>query len=148
MRCAGSSKTPWFCARGDAGHIGGPKLEQAIADLEARADRILAAKVSHPPNCRLLAHLANEREALFTFLRRPGVPTTNHDAERGLRPKVCQRKNWGGNKSLGGARSSAVTASVIRTAAQQGLDPIAVLMAIATSDGAHSGLDLPDGPGP
>lgn len=132
----------------DAGQIGGQALEEAIADLEARADKLLAARVTHEPNRRLLAHLDNERQALFTFLRAEGVPATNHEAERGLRPKVCERKNWGGNKSLAGARAGVITASVIRTAAQQGMDPIAVLMAIATSDGAHSGLDLPAGPGP
>ena len=132
----------------DTGQIGGEALAEAITALEARADRLIAARVTHEPNARLLAHLATERDALFSFLRAPGTPATNHEAERGLRPKVTERKNWGGNKSMAGARASVVTSSVIRTATQQGLDPVSVLMAIATSDGAFSGLDLPVGPAP
>ncbi len=132
----------------DAAQIGGAALDAAIAELEARVDKLVAAKVTHEPNRRLLAHLTNERDALFTFLRSEGIPATNHEAERAIRPQVCARKNWGGNKSSRGARASAVTGSIIRTATQQDLDPLAVLIEIATSDGAHNGLDLPEGPGP
>lgn len=136
-------------ARRDAAQIGGQALEGAIADLEARLDKLLAAKVTHQPNRRLLDHLRTERDALFSFLRHDGVPATNHEAERAIRPQVCMRKNWGGNKSEAGARAAAVLGSVLRTSTQRGANPIEVLMAIATSDGRRNGLgpDL-DGPGP
>lgn len=132
----------------DTAQIAGDALEAAIVALEARADALLSSRATYEPNVRLLRHLGTERDALLTFLRRPGLPATNHEAERGLRPKVTERKNWGGNKSLAGARASVVTSSVIRTATQQDRDPITVLMAIATSDGAFSGLDLPSGADP
>ena len=127
----------------DAGEMGGAELEAAIAELDERADRLTGARPTHEPNRRLIAHLARERDALFTFLRQPGVPATNHEAERAIRPEVCARKNWGGNKSERGARAHAVTGSILRSATQQGLDPVEVLMAIATSDGAQHGLHLP-----
>ena len=38
--------------------------------------------------------------------------------------------------------------SVLRTATQQGANPIEVLVTLATSDGTHSGLDVSPGPGP
>ncbi|MHB8504363.1 MAG: IS66 family transposase, partial [Acidimicrobiales bacterium] len=135
-------------ARRDAAQIGGQALDAAIADLEARADRLLAGRPSHEPNRRLLAHLRNERTALFTFLSHPGVPATNHEAERAIRPQVCTRKNWGGNATWTGARTAAVIGSVVRTATQQGANPIDVLATIATTDGTASGLDLPTGTGP
>lgn len=135
-------------ARRDTAQIGGRRLQEEIAKLEARADKLLAAKVTHEPNRRLLAHLRNERDALFSFLRHDGVPATNHEAERAIRPQVCMRKNWGGNKSEQGARAAAVLGSVMRTATQQGTNPIDVLVAIATTDGKRCHLDLEPGPGP
>lgn len=135
-------------AHRDGAQIGGDALDEAIKALEVRLDKLLAAKVTHEPNRRLLAHLSKERGALFSFLRAEGVPATNHHAERAIRPQVCARKNWGGNKSWTGARTAAVLGSVSRTATQQSLSPIAVLTQIATSDGATSGLHLADGPDP
>ncbi|MGH8979952.1 MAG: IS66 family transposase [Acidimicrobiales bacterium] len=134
--------------RRDAGKIAGKALKREIAALEERADKLLSARVTHEGNRRLLGHLRNERQALFTFLTHPGVPATNHEAERAIRPQVVTRKHWGGNKSMDGARASVVLGSVLRTATQQGANPIDVLVGIATSDGAEHGLDLPGGPAP
>jgi transposase len=134
--------------RRDAGKIGKRRLKAEITALEARADKLVAAKVTHEPNRKLLAHVPNERQALFTFLTHPGVPATNHNAERAIRPQVVTRKSWGGNKSMEGARASVMIGSVLRTATQQRANPIEVLVALATSDGTHSGLDVSPGPGP
>jgi len=132
----------------DTGQLGGAKLEAEVKRLEERADKLVASRPSHEPNRRLVAHLAKERNALFSFLRAPGVPATNHEAERAIRPQVCTRKNWGGNRTGAGAVAAKVIGSVIRTAAQQGLSPTDVLVEIATTDGARSGLDLAGQPGP
>ena len=121
---------------------GGAELEAAIAALEGRADRVARSRPTHEPNRRLVAHLARERDALFAFLRRPGVPATNHEAERAIRPQVCARKNWGGNKSERGARAHAVTGSVLRSATQQGLDPVEVLMGLPSITEASAGERL------
>jgi hypothetical protein len=135
-------------ARRDTAQIGGEELEAEIAALEERVDKLLRARVTHEPNRVLLAHLARERQALFTFLKIEGLPATNHQAERGIRPQVCIRKNWGGNRTDRGAYAAKVIGSVIRTAVQQGLDPTHVLIEIHTTDGARSGLDIPTGPAP
>ena len=132
----------------DEGKLAGRRLKAEIKELEERADALLSARVTHEPNRRLLAHVRNERQALFTFLTHPGVPATNHEAERAIRPQVVTRKQWGGNKSIDGARASAVLGSVLRTSTQQGANPIDVLVEIATSDGRRNGLDLPAGPAP
>ena len=132
----------------DEGKVAGRRLHKEIKALGERADKLLAARVTHEPNRRLLAHLKNERQALFTFLTHPGVPATNHEAERAIRPQVVTRKQWGGNKSLDGARASAVLGSVLRTSTQQGHNPIDVLVQIATTDGRANGLDLSPGPAP
>jgi transposase len=128
--------------RRDVGQIDGNDLKAAIADLEARLERLCAAKPTHAPNVRLIKHLRNERGALLSFLRAPGAPATNHSAERAIRPMVCSRKHWGGNKTWAGARATSVLGSVCRTADQHHLDPIDVLYLIATTDGAAHGLDL------
>jgi transposase len=80
-----------------------------------------------PPNRWLLNHLASEREHLFTFLRVPGVQATNWRAEQAIRPAVVTRTSWGGNRTRAGADTWQVLTSVLRTATQQGRDPIELL---------------------
>jgi len=47
-------------ARRDAAQIGGATLDEAIAGLEARADKLIAAPVTNDANRRLLAHLGKD----------------------------------------------------------------------------------------
>ncbi len=74
-----------------------------VTDLNERTDKLLKTRATHPPNRRLLAHLANEREHMFTFLTEPGVQATNWRAEQALRPAIVNRKSWGGNRTPKGA---------------------------------------------
>lgn len=111
--------------------IDADELGLRVDELEARADRLVARNPSHPPNRRLLAHLRTEREQLFTFLREPGVEATNWRAEQALRPAVLNRKHWGGNRSWRGARTQQILMSVIRTARQQQVCPVALLARLA-----------------
>ena len=87
----------------------------------------MAGATRYPPNRRLLNHLAGEREHLFTFLRIPGVQATNWRAEHAIRPAVVCRKAWGGNRTWAGAEAWQVLTSVLRTASQQGRDPVELL---------------------
>ncbi|MCA1677600.1 MAG: IS66 family transposase [Actinobacteria bacterium] len=98
-----------------------------VTELGERTDKLLAMRPTHAPNRRLLGHLANEREHLFTFLTEPDVQATNWRAEQALRPAIVNRKSWGGNRSWDGARTQQITMSVIRTAHQQGIDPIELM---------------------
>jgi len=106
----------------DAGEFG-----LKVTDLEQRADKLLAMCPTHAPNRRLLAHLQNEREHMFTCLTEPGVEATNWRAEQALRPAIVNRKSWGGNRTEQGACTQQITMSVIRTARQQNIDPVELM---------------------
>jgi len=90
-------------------------------------NRLLEWKPRDEENRKLLAHLRREREALFTFLRRPGIPATNWRAEQAIRPAVVTRKVCGGNRTWNGALAQQVLASVLRTSRQQKHDPLELL---------------------
>lgn len=119
--------------RRDAGTLGGHGLAVAIGRLEARTDRLLAGRVTHPPNRRLLQHLQTERPALFTCLRHADVEATNWQAEQAIRPAVVTRKVCGGNRTPRGAATQQMLASVLRTCWQQQRDPLALLVALQRS---------------
>ncbi|MGH2703820.1 MAG: hotdog domain-containing protein, partial [Actinomycetota bacterium] len=112
--------------RRDAGEIGPAELEAAVAGLEARVQALLARRGHTEENCRLLKHLRNEAPALFTFLRHEGVDATNYRAEQGIRPAVVNRKVWGGSRTHEGGRTHERLVSLLRTAAQQGADAMAI----------------------
>ncbi len=89
--------------RRDRDVIDAEELGLKVRDLNERTDTLLAMRRTHEPNRRLLAHLANERCHLFTFLTEPGVQATNWRAEQALRPAIVNRRNWGGNRTHAGA---------------------------------------------
>jgi transposase len=138
-RVEADPETPSTADAGDWGAIEGPPRSEPtalashpargeeVAALSDRLGELLRRNPTHRPNQRLLRHLATERDALLTFLRVPGVETTNWRAEQAIRPAVVNRKSWGGNRSWRGARSQEVAMSVIRTARQQGVDPIELM---------------------
>jgi transposase len=112
-----------------------------VSDLNEQTDKLLAMRPTHEPNRRLLKHLQNEREHMFTFLTEPGVEATNWRAEQALRPAIVNRKSWGGNRTDQGARTQQITMSVIRTARQQNIDPVE-LMASAQRSRDPAASDL------
>lgn len=114
--------------RRDAGTISAADLATEKGRLRAAMDRLLTWRPTDKQNRRFVKHLVNESEALFTFLDDPAVPATNHHAERAIRPAVVTRKTCGGgNRQWSGARATAILLSVLRTAGQQGRDPIPIL---------------------
>ncbi len=98
-------------------------LKVAVGRIEARADRLLAWRPTNEDNRRFVEHLNNEREALFTFLKRPDVPATKYRAEQAIRPAVVMRKMCGGNRTWNVAHTQEVTTTLFRTCDQQGRDP-------------------------
>ena len=119
--------------RRDAGSISPHGLLVATGRLRTEMDRLLEWRPTDDENRKLLKHLDNERDALFTFLEHPGVPATNWMAEQAIRPAVVTRKACGGNRTWSGARTQEVLASVLRTANQQGHDPIDLLVPLLCS---------------
>ncbi len=120
----------------------------ARRELNERLEKLLAGHPTHAPNRRLLAHLTNERENLFTFLDTPGVQATNWRAEQAIRPAVVNRKNWGGNRTRHGADTQQILMSVIRTARQQHTDPVTLLADLQRQPGpiVSPALTLPTAP--
>jgi transposase len=151
----GQAKTPHAIRRvlqqalavwdaGDAGQLGPVEVAAAAERLGVAVDKLIAGRTSYPPDRRLLNHLANERAHLFTFLRVPGVQATNWRAEQAIRPAVVCCKQWGGNHTWAGADTWQVLASVLRTAAQQQRDPVAILVRLPGARGPLvSDLSIP-----
>ncbi len=104
--------------------LGARRRKTVAADLIDRIE--LLAHQAHPydANRKLVAHLDNERQAIFTFLTHPGVDATNWPGEQAVRPAVVNRKVWGGNRTWPGAGTQSRIMSMLRTAAQQGTDAI------------------------
>lgn len=128
-------------------HLEGKALDKAVGKLRQRIDRFCASQLEHEPNRKLVKHVTREKDHLLTFLTTPGVQATNWRAEQAIRPMVVNRKAWGGNKTRQGADTTAVIASVLRTATQQDTDPIEMLAHIQ-----RTGQPLPEmrlaGPSP
>jgi len=104
-----------------------PGRTQAAAELAARLEVLCARPVGHDANRRLLAHLARQAPAMFTFLTVDpdwDVDATNWRAETGIRPAVVNRKVWGGNRTWRGAGTQGRITSIIRTANQHGIDAV------------------------
>ncbi|MGH9066866.1 MAG: IS66 family transposase, partial [Acidimicrobiales bacterium] len=80
-----------------------------------------------------LKHLANQADALFTYLVVDGIDATNFQGEQAVRPCVVNRKTWGGNRTWAGARTQGIITSVLATAAKHGLDAVDYLAARARS---------------
>lgn len=89
-----------------------------------RLGRLLTRRPSRLADARRFArHLAAEYDAVFSFLFDPTLDATNWRAEHALRPAVVTRKMCGGgNRSLRGAQTQQILASLLRTAQQRGLD--------------------------
>ncbi|MGH8997385.1 MAG: IS66 family transposase [Acidimicrobiales bacterium] len=101
------------------------------ADLKELVELLGEAAHPYDANRRLMAHLANELDALFTFLTHDDVDATNWRAEQAIRPAVVNRKVWGGNRTWRGAATQGRMMSVLRTAVQRGVDPIDFLVQLA-----------------
>lgn len=120
--------------RRDAATVSSAEVAAGLADLEERLSKLLRSSPAHPDNRRFLRHLRREREALFTFLRDPAVPATNHWSERAIRPAVVTRKNCGGgNRTWPGAHTQEVLMTILATAAKQGKDPLAIFIDLLRS---------------
>jgi transposase len=112
-----------------AGAVSDHGLAVARGAYVKRLGRLLDRRLSRLADARRFAiHLDAEFEAVFSFLFDPTLDATNWRAEHALRPAVVTRKLCGGgNRTLQGAQTQQVLASVLRTAHQRGLDPTVML---------------------
>ncbi len=115
----------------DARDLSKPKRRAVVSDLAERIELIAERAHPHDANRKLMKHLVNESDALFTFLLHPGVDATNWRGEQAIRPAVVNRKVWGGNRTWRGAGTQGRIMSALRTAVQQGIDPIEFFIRLA-----------------
>ena len=113
--------------RRDEGLLSPHGLAVAAGRLEARLERLLQARLSHPANARFAKHLGRHQHEIFPYLLNPDVEPTDWPGEQALRPAVILRKVWGGSRTPYGAEAQAILTSVLRTCWQQGQDSLAFL---------------------
>jgi hypothetical protein len=82
--------------------------------------------------------LGPDQELLFTCFRQPGVPPTNNQAERSLRPVVIMRKVIQGTRSEKGLENHCVIRSLFETAKRQGKKPHTFFLDLFTKDTADA----------
>jgi transposase len=107
-----------------AGLVSSHGLAVARGAYVTRLGHLLDRRPSRLADARRFAiHLDAEYAAVFSFLFDPTLDATNWRAEHALRPAVVTRKMCGGgNRSVRGAQTQQILASVLRTAQQRGLD--------------------------
>ncbi len=106
---------------------------------------------SHPANETFAKFLERHVGEVFTFLAplprgtTAGVvhtllPAANYLGEQAIRPAVVNRKVWGGNRTDRGAAAQSTLSTIVLTALQRTLDPLAWFQSLRTSPHA---LHLP-----
>jgi len=122
-------------------HLSPPRFQTQVQRIEHICDWLLERSLEQPEARRLLKRYTKYRDCLFVFLYRTDVNPTNNISERYLRPAVVHRKIIGCFRSGWGARAYAALASVIGTAALNG---VSAFDAIQNLFGTPS-LPLPTG---
>jgi len=84
------------------------KLEQLLLGIIQKPYQAKDAKA-------IQTRIKNQGTNLLTALLHQGVPLTNNDAERAIRPLVVTRKISGGSRSDAGAEAHAVNMSILQT---------------------------------
>lgn len=91
---------------------------ELVAWVELGLDLLLDQTYSQAADIRLANRLRKHRRHVFTFLYRADVDATNNLGERQIRPGVIIRKISAGNRTLQGATTHEVIASVAATCAE------------------------------
>ncbi|MEK7307226.1 MAG: transposase [Nitrospirota bacterium] len=133
-----------FCSRAcEAGQKlkSGEILWDAAAGMEKHLVRepgkICKPPLGFKPAETLRTYLIGpEQKNLFTFLRHPGVPPTNNQAEQSLRKMVIFRKICFGTRSESGLKTHSILPSLVQTARRQGVHPLKFLKTLLTVDTA------------
>ena len=94
----------------------------AFRKCTARMEHLLS-RPYHDADCiRISKELRRRKDTLFTFLKHPGVPWHNNDAENAIRQGVLHRKVSGGRRTWEGADSLQCILSVYRTSLKMNIN--------------------------
>ena len=104
-----------------------------LSRLHGRVVELSTGDWSNPHAARLAKRLYKYGEELLTFVEFEGVPSSNNQAEREVRPAVLMRKVSYGSQSERGAATRGILMTVCRTLRNRSLDPLqAILDALRT----------------
>jgi transposase len=130
----------------DAGVISAITAAHRADELQARMVELTEPVKTNPANERFAAHLFRQQLHLFTYLRVKGIDATNYRAEQALKMPIVNRKVWGGNRTEDGGAAEGILASVLKTLALTGRQPINWLSALFRAPASTPLLvALPDG---
>ena len=104
---------------------GGEDSKRKCNPILARLKRVcnLSSKEDHA-KLRLLANeILNDWDAVVAFVKNPGLPPTNNEAERALRHAVISRRISFGTRTSEGSNAYAALLSVIETCRLRNIDP-------------------------
>ena len=106
----------------------------AFRKCTARMGQLLS-RPYHDADCiRISKELRRRKDTLFTFLKHPGVPWHNNDAENAIRQGVLHRKVSGGRRTWKGADSLQCILSVYRTSLKKGINFTELVLRSLVSD--------------
>ena len=115
------------------------KMEPICESIEALLAQ--GSKCGHPKTEKTCANILALKQALWTFVRLPGVEPTNNASEQAVRPHVLWRKGSFGTQSERGNRFIERMLTVCATCKQQGRH---VLSYVTEAVQAHyQGLPVP-----
>lgn len=109
--------------------------ERAVRDVERQLAELLEPLPEDPDNRRFRNHLVAHQSEILAFLHDPAIAPTNSLAEREIRPAVIMRKVSAGNRTVAGAHSHEILASLTRTAERAGVRFPDILPALLRSPG-------------
>lgn len=87
--------------------------------IEQKLDEYLKEEVNHKEENKIRKRLIKYRQEILLFLYMEKVSPTNNASEQSLRSRVIHRKICNGNRSIEGAESYKINASILETAKKQ-----------------------------
>jgi len=103
------------------GEDGKKECKPILARLKRACN--LGSKSAHAKLKSLANEILNDWDAVVAFVKNPGLPATNNEAERALRWVVLYRKITFGTRTNEGSTSYAATISIIETCRLRNIDP-------------------------
>ncbi|MCP4151278.1 MAG: IS66 family transposase [bacterium] len=103
----------------------GEDCKKKCSPMLARLKRVcnLGSESDHPKLRALAREILNDWDAVVAFVKNPGLPPTNNEAERALRHAVISRRISFGTRNSEGSRAYATLLSVIETCMLRDQDP-------------------------
>jgi hypothetical protein len=104
---------------------GGEDSKRKCNPVLARLKRgcSLGSKEEHAKLRKLAREILNDWDAVVAFVKNPGLPPTNNEAERALRHAVISRRISFGTRTTEGSKAYAALLSVIETCRLRKQDP-------------------------